>query len=111
MGAKPTKCRSRAVKKSEFLKTSRRTSTANTPYDPQLEIGGIEIPFIHQSSMRFLGLEIFKDLSDKEIISGVDSKLKDLLVRVDKDNVNSLAKLWMYKNHIVSRMSWESIIY
>ena len=48
--------------------------------------------------MRFLGQEIFKDLSYKEIRSGVESKLKDLLVRVDKDNVNSIAKMSMYEN-------------
>ena len=51
------------------------------------------------------------NLSDKEIISGVESKLKDLLVRVDKDNANRIAKMWMYENHIVSRISWEFIIY
>ena len=88
-----------------------RTSATYTPYDPQLQIGGKEIPLIHQSPMRFLGQEIFKDLSDKEIRSGVESKLKDLLVKVDKDNVNSIAKMWMYENHIVSRISWEFIIY
>ena len=59
---------------------------------------------------RFLGQEIFKDLSDKEIRSGVDSKMKELLVRVDEDNVNSIAKMWMYENHIVNRISWEFII-
>ena len=43
--------------------------------------------------MRFLGQEIFKDLSDREIRSDMKSKLKDLLVTVDKDNGNSIAKL------------------
>ena len=61
--------------------------------------------------MRFLGQEIFKDHSDKEIRSGVESKLKNLLLTVDKDNVNSIAKLWMYENHIVTGISWEFIIY
>ena len=111
MEAKPTKCRSLAMKKSATVRTNGRTSATYTPYDPQLQIGGKEIPFIHQSPMRFLGQEIFKDLSDKEIRSGVESKLKDLLVKVDKDNVNSIAKMWMYENHIVSRISWEFIIY
>ena len=99
MEAKPNKCRSLAMKKSDIVSTNERTSTTYTPHDPQ------------QSSMRFLGQEIFKNLSDKEIRSGVESKLKDLLARVDKDNVNSIAKLWMYEKHIVSRISWEFIIY
>ena len=38
--------------------------------------------------MKFRGKKIFKDLSDKEIRFGVESKLKDLLVRVDRNNVN-----------------------
>ena len=61
--------------------------------------------------MGFLGQELFMDLSDKEIRPGVESKLEDLLAIVDKDNVNSIANLWMYENHIVSRISWEFIIY
>ena len=62
MEAKPTKCRSLAMKKSATVRTNGRTSATYTPYDPQLQIGGKEIPFIHQSPMRFLGQEIFKDL-------------------------------------------------
>ena len=111
MDAKPTKYRSQVMKKSDAVRTNGRTSTTYTPYDPQLQIGGKEIPFIHQSSMRFLSQEIFKDLSDKEIRSGVESKLINLLLTVDKDNVNSIAKLWIYENHILTRISWEFIIY
>ena len=78
-------------------------------------IGGKEILFIHQSFMKFLD-RYSRTLADQEIRSGVDSKLKDLLVRVDKDNViiiaiKSMANVWMYENHIVSRTSWEFIIY
>ena len=70
---------------------------------------------IHQSSMRFLGQEsILKDHSDKHDKRNqicCESKLNDLLVRVDKDNVNSKAKLWMNENYIVGRMTWEFVIY
>ncbi len=61
--------------------------------------------------MRFLSQEIFEDLSDKEVRCGVESKLKTLLERVNNDQVNSIAKMWIYENHIVSRISWEFIIY
>ena len=47
MEAKPTKCNSLAMKKSHIVRTNGRTSTIYTPYDPQLEIDGKEIPFIH----------------------------------------------------------------
>ena len=100
------------MRKSDIVRTNGRTSTAYTPYDPQLEIGGKEIPFIHQIVFEVSRSRILKDLSDKEIRSGEESKLKDLLVKVDKDNVNRIAKMWMYyANHIVSRISWEFIIY
>ncbi|XP_072039086.1 uncharacterized protein [Amphiura filiformis] len=110
MEAKPTKCRSLAMKKSNTVRTNGRTTTY-APYDPQLHISGKDIPFIHQSSMRFLGQGIFKDLNDKEVRYGVESKLKTLLERVNNDQVNSIAKMWIYENHIVSRISWEFIIY
>ena len=62
------------MKKSDAVRTNGRTSTTYmyTPYDPLLQIGGKEIPFIHQSSMRFLPQEIFKGVRDKEIRSGVE---------------------------------------
>ena len=87
MQAKLTKCRNLPMKTSDIVRTNGRTSTANTPYDPQLEIDGKEIdsnypPIFYE----VFGQEIFKDLSDKGIRSGVKSKLKDPLVRVDKDN-------------------------
>ena len=46
MKAKSIKCRYLIRKKSDIVRTNGRTSTA---YDPQLEIGGKEILFIHQS--------------------------------------------------------------
>ena len=52
--------------KSDIVRTNGRTLTAYTPYDPQFEIGEKEVPIIHQSSMKILGQEIFKDLSDKD---------------------------------------------
>ena len=61
--------------------------------------------------MRFLGQEIYKDLSDKEVRVKVEAKLKHLLQKTDTDKVNSIGKLWIYENHIVSRISWEFIIY
>ena len=61
--------------------------------------------------MRFLGQEIFKDLSDKEVSIQVETKLKNLLDRADRDLVNNIGKMWLYDNHIVSRITWEFIIY
>ena len=110
MNAKPSKCRSLAMKRTRILQPSGKVSTPYTPYDPQLSIDGREIPFIHQTAMRFLGQDIYKDLSDKEARGKVEDKLKNLLQKSDGDQVNSIGKLWIYENHIVSRISWEFII-
>ena len=61
--------------------------------------------------MRFMGQEIFKDLSDKDVQTQVETKMKNLLEKTDRDPVNNIGKMWIYENHIVSRISWEFIIY
>ena len=43
--------------------------------------------------------------------TGVESKLKDLFVRFDKGDINSIAKILIYEKHIVSRVSLEFRIY
>ena len=69
------------------------------------------MPFIHQAPMRFLGEEIYKDLSDSEVRAKVCAKFKGLLEKTDRDKVNNIGKLWIYEKHVVSRITWEFIIY
>ena len=57
------------------------------------------------------GEAIYKDLSDSEVRATVSAKFKDLLEKTDRDNVNNIGKLWIYENQVVSRISWEFIIY
>ena len=111
MKAKPSKCRSLAMKRMQLVNTQGKTSRSYVPYDPKLKIAGKEIPFIHQAPMRFLGEEIYKDLSDSEVRRAVEEKLMDLMVKTNRDRVNNIGKLWIYENHIVSRITWEFIIY
>nr|XP_054769560.1 uncharacterized protein LOC129277399 [Lytechinus pictus] len=111
MKAKPTKCKSLAMKNTMVTQQNGRRSAQYTPYDAQLCIDGQEIPFIHHTSMRYLGQEIFKDLSDREVRTQVGSKLKNLLDRTDRDPIDNIGKMWICENHIVSRVSWEFIIY
>ena len=63
------------------------------------------MPFIHQAPMRFLGEEIYKDLSDSEVRAKVCAKFKGLLEKTDRDKVNNIGKLWIYENHVVSRIT------
>ena len=51
--------------------------------------------------MRFLG----DDLSDSEVRSTVSAKFKDLLEKTNQDKVNNKGKLWIYENHVVSRIT------
>ena len=63
MKAKPTKCRSHAMKKYVPNKTQRRDGhkTQYVAYDPKVTIDGGEIANIHSQPMRFLGKLIFED--------------------------------------------------
>ena len=53
---------------------------------------------MHKSSMRFE--KIFKNLSNQEIRSNVESKPKYPPARVIGDDANSIENLWMYENHV-----------
>ena len=61
--------------------------------------------------MRFLGEEIYKDLSVSEVGAKVCAKFKGLLEKTDRNKVNNIGKLWIYENHVVSRITCEFIIY
>ena len=111
MKAKPSKCRSLAMRRIQLVNTQGKTTRSYVPYDPKLKIGGKEMPFIHQAPMRFLGEEIYQDLSDSEVRAKVCAKFKGLLEKTDRDKVNNIGKLWIYENHVVSRITWEFIIY
>ena len=54
---------------------------------------------------------IYKDLSDSEVRAKVYAKFNGLLEKTDRDKVNNIGKLWIYENHVVSRITWEFIIY
>ena len=110
MEAKPLKCRRLAMKKSRILQPSWKISTPYTSYDPQLSIDGSEMTFIHQTEMRFLGQDIYKDLNYKEVRSKAEDKLKNLLQKTGRDQVTSTGKLWIYEYRIVSRIPWEFVI-
>ena len=111
MKAKPSKCTSLAMKRMPLVNAQGKTTRSYVPYDPKLEIAGKEMPFIHQAPMRFLGEEIYKDLSDSEVRATVSAKFMDLLEKTDHDRVNNIGKLWIYENQVVSRITWKFIIY
>ena len=57
MEAKPSKCRSLAMKRMALVNAQRKTTRSSVPYDPKLKIAGKEMPFIHQAHMWVLGEE------------------------------------------------------
>ena len=65
------------------------------PYVSKLKVAGKEIPFIHQASMRFIGEELYQDLSDSEVRATVSVKFKNLLEKIDHDKVFNNGILWI----------------
>ena len=111
MKAKPSKCRSLAMKMMPLVNAQGKTTRSYVPYDPKPKIAGKEMPFIYQAPMRFFGEEIYMDLSDSEVRATVSAKFMDLLEKTDRDKVNHKGKLWIYENQVVSRITCEFITY
>ena len=112
MKAKFYKCSSLAMKRISLVNAQVKTTRSYMLYDPKLKLAGKEMPFIHQAPMRFLGgwrsiqrpqcgEAIYKDLSDSEVRT-TTKIVTEYEVRV---------KLGIHENQVVSRISWEFIIY
>jgi hypothetical protein len=113
MKAKPTKCRSHAMKRYVPNRIQRQEGhkIQYVAYDPKLSINGDEIVYIHSQPMRFLGKLIFKDLKDDVIRQSVKKKLTDMLKTTDQSQLNGIMKLWVYNNMIIPKMTWEFTVY
>jgi len=113
MKAKPSKCRSHAMKKSVPNTRQRQQGQRShySPFDPLLKINGENIAYIHSEPIKFLGKLIYKDLKDDEIRLKVKKKLNDMLVTTDKCQLSGIMKMWIYNNAIIPRVTWEFTIY
>ena len=109
MKAKPVKCKSHAMKKFVPSKQQKQDGhmTLYVAYDPQLEIDGKQITYIHSQPIRFLGKRIYKDLKDGDIRQMVNQKLLSMLNTTEKSQLSGIMKLWVYNND----MTWEFTIY
>ena len=76
-------------------------------YDPRLQLCGMNIPFIGNNTISFLGGPINVSQSTSNHRKQLVEKLERLLQRVDAVPVTRKQKLLLYKAGICSRLSWD----
>ena len=96
MKAKHFKYRSLAMKRMQLVNTQGKITG---PTCHMTQISELEERRCH-SSIKLLGGEIYKDLSDSEARAKVQSKFNDLLEKTNRDKVNSIGKLCIYKTSL-----------
>ena len=72
-------------------------------YNPKLHLGGQDIPFIADNTIKFLGGPIRVPRTSKYL----EEKLERLLQRVEDIPVTSKQKLLLYKAGICPRLNWD----
>ena len=80
-------------------------------FDPKLMLAGQPIPTITQRPMKFLGMWIYLNMEVKELRANVKKKLQDMMESISEDVIAGPMKVWLYNNLVVSKMSWDFIVY
>ena len=96
MKAKVPKCYSLAI-----------AASSGKRYDPKLHLGGEDIPFIADNTIKFLGGPIRVPQTSKYHKKYLEEKLDRLLQRVEDIPVTSKQKLLLYKAGICPRLNWD----
>ena len=99
MKAKISKCASLAFK-----------ASTGRAFDPSLKLHSDSIPFVGNSTFRFLGAPITIHHADMEHRNQLLSKLKVLLSKVDESLLSRQQKLHLYTNGICPRLVWDMTI-
>ncbi|MCW2763642.1 MAG: uncharacterized protein JWR85_3843, partial [Marmoricola sp.] len=113
MRAKPSKCRCLARKSfvNKRDKTKPFTKQQHSSFDPGLSIAQQAIEFIKDSPFKFLGRQMFQDLSEKEQAKAVMARFLQHLQLVDGQPLTGAMKLWLYQHYIVSYLFWPFLVY
>ena len=80
-------------------------------FDPSLTIGGEKIAYIGGTPIKFLGHWIYVDLDKSETRNMIETKIKQLFTKFDELAINGIMKCWVYNHLILSKISWELMIY
>ena len=82
-------------------------SSSGKPYDPELTLNGEPIPYIGDSTFRFLGAPVSVHSTSAQAREGLLRKLKSLLEKVDATLITRQQKLRLFKAGICPRLSWD----
>ena len=99
MKAKVPKCASLAI----------QASTGKS-FDPSLKLHGDTIPYISNSTFRFLGAPVTTHNAMAEHKAALLEKLEDMLNKVDQTLLTRQQKLHLYSNGICPRLTWDMTI-
>ena len=115
MAAKPKKCRSVAFKQwseaDEKKGRVRMALTRYTPYDPKLSIAGKLMKFIENESFKFLGWEVYHNLSESKQKEQVQKYFEYNMKLVDNSDIHGFMKLWIYQHYVVLYLAWPFTVY
>ena len=95
MKAKVPKCHSVAIE-----------ASTGKPIDPHLKLDGKEIPFLGQTSIKFLGLSISIPRNTNDIRRNLVSLLDKMLKTIDNIPVTRKQKLRLFTDGVCPRLSW-----
>ena len=79
--------------------------------DESSSIGGEDIAYLGGTPIKFLGHWIYVNLDDSETRAMIKNKLEDLLKKVDESVLNGIMKCWVYNHLVVSKVTWELMVY
>ena len=113
MKAKPAKCRSLAAKAFTAARSRIKPFTRRqySSFDPKLSISGQPIPFIRDEPFKFLGRQIYHNLSEKKQAMAVSARFSEHLRLVDEQPLTGAMKIWLYQHYILAYLSWPFLIY
>ena len=95
MKAKPCKCHSLALARS-----------TGKLFNPNLQVSQEKIPYVRDSTIRFLGLNIKIPANSQDARDTLASNLHRMLQAVDACPLTRLQKLHLYQADICPRLSW-----
>ena len=82
-------------------------ASSGKAYDPQLSLCGERIPFIGNTTFKFLGAPVSVHNIQEETRSTLSAKLERLLSRVDATLVTGQQKLRLFRDAVCPRLTWD----
>ena len=82
-------------------------ASSSKPYNPELALNEEPIPYIGDSTFRFLGAPVSIHSTNRRARESLLEKLQSLLEKIDATLVTRQQKLKLFKASICPRLSWD----